>query len=657
MGLMQQAYDTYCAMAPQYAGIYGKAKEPLVPVSHQIVNAELELTLDADGHLLDARSVEAEQATTIIPVTESSSGRTGRAPGAHPLCDQIQFLSPLYPAKYESYLTQLHRWELSPYGHPKLSAIARYVERGTIVEDLAQRGVISLDEKGFPVKEKQVVRWRVETGAENETPACWQDQSLFQAFIDYYASTKSGKSAFCMVTGKNAPPASQHPKKIINLCANAKLISANDTSGFTYRGRFTDDSQAATMSYEASQKIHSALHWLAATQGVFIGGRTFLCWNPQGIEIPKPQAAFLRRGAAKQIKYSDYRKALSETLRGWQETIPRDAGAVVAAFDAATSGRLSLTYYSELPVSDLLERLHNWDALCCWEHSSFGIQSPSLSQIADCAFGTVRVSDRQTKLETDERVMRQQVQRLLSCRVDRGKMPADIARAAAAKASNLQIMDAALRETVLFTTCAVLRKYKYDWYKEEWSMALEPQKKDVSYQYGRLLAVFEKLRRDSAGGEIHRHRRGPDRRGGCRRRGRTMRGQRLDLADIKAAPGPGGNIAFGFQLPVGPVDGIDADIQLLGHGPLCRKLLPRLDFAPGDLPPQLPVELLVQRRPARLPGKYDHASSSHRASTVAHNNAAAPARRSGPELYILLCLAVAAADLQQLLLELAFDLA
>ena len=51
---MQQAYDTYCAMESQYAGIYGKAKEPLVPVSHQIVNAELELTLDADGHLLDA---------------------------------------------------------------------------------------------------------------------------------------------------------------------------------------------------------------------------------------------------------------------------------------------------------------------------------------------------------------------------------------------------------------------------------------------------------------------------------------------------------------------------------------------------------------------------------------------------------------------------
>ena len=213
MGLMQQAYDTYCAMEPQYAGIYGKAKEPLVPVSHQIVNAELELTLDADGHLLDARSVETEQAATIIPVTESSSGRTGDTTCAHPLCDQIRFLSALYPAKYESYLTQLHRWKDSPYGHPKLSAIAHYVERGTIVEDLAQRGVISLNEKGLPTKEKQVVRWRVETGVENETPACWQDQSLFQAFIDYYASTRSEKPAFCMVSGVLAPPTRQHPKK------------------------------------------------------------------------------------------------------------------------------------------------------------------------------------------------------------------------------------------------------------------------------------------------------------------------------------------------------------------------------------------------------------------------------------------------------------
>ena len=373
MGLMKQAYDTYCAMEKQYAGVYdANIKEPLIPVSHQITNADLEITLDSEGNLLDARTVEKEDAATIIPVTELSSGRTGDTSCAHPLCDQIRFLSPMYPAKYEAYLTQLHRWEQSPYAHPKLSAIARYVEKGRILEDMARLGLITLNENGLPIKKKQkkqekeekeqkedklIVRWRVETGKEGEISACWQDQSLFRAFIDYYASTKKEDSVFCMVSGKLAPPASQHPKKIINICANAKLVSANDTSGFTYRGRFKSDAEAMTMSYEASQKSHNALHWLAATQGVAIGGRTFLCWNPHGVDLPSVQAAFLRKGTPKQVKYSDYRKALSETLRGWKETIPADAGAVIAAFDAATSGRLALTYYSELPASDFLERL------------------------------------------------------------------------------------------------------------------------------------------------------------------------------------------------------------------------------------------------------------------------------------------------------------
>lgn len=497
MGLMKQAYDTYCAMEKQYVGVYGEAKEPLVPVSHQIAKADLEITLDSEGNLLDARQVDPKEATTIIPVTEQSAGRTGDTCCAHPLCDQLRFFSPRYPAKYEAYLTQLHRWEGSPYSHPKLSAIAGYVEKGSILEDMSRLGLISLDEKGMPTKEKLLVRWRVEAGTEGNVAACWQDRTLFQAFIDYYAAGQKSDPVYCMVSGKNALPANQHPKKIINICANAKLVSANDTSGFTYRGRFQTDAQAMTMSYEASQKIHSALHWLSANQGVAIGGRTFLCWNPQGIEIPKPQAAFLRGNTANQVKYSDYRKALSDTLRGWKETIPADAGAVIAAFDAATSGRLALTYYSELPASDFLERLHNWDALCCWNRDPFGIQAPSLYQIANCAFGTVRTSGNQTKLESDDRILRQQVQRLLSCRVDKGKMPADIARAAAAKASNLQIMDTQLRETVLSTACAVLRKYYYDWDREEWNMSLEPEKKDISYQYGRLLAVFEKIEQDT----------------------------------------------------------------------------------------------------------------------------------------------------------------
>ena len=171
MGLMKQAYDTYCAMEKKYAGRYcDEVKEPLVPVSHQTVNGDIEITLNADGKLLSAAMMDKAHASVIIPVTELSAGRVGDTSCAHPLCDQIRFLTPLYPEKYAAYLTQLHAWENSAFQHPKLHAIARYVEKGTILDDLEQFGLIARNDNGLPVKEKQVVCWRVESGIIGHTP-------------------------------------------------------------------------------------------------------------------------------------------------------------------------------------------------------------------------------------------------------------------------------------------------------------------------------------------------------------------------------------------------------------------------------------------------------------------------------------------------------
>ena len=61
-----------------------------------------------------------------------------------------------------------------------------------------------------------------------------------------------------------------------------------------------------------------------------------------------------------------------------------------------------------------------------------------------------------------------------------------------------------LRSKLLFTTCAVIKKYRHDYFREEWDMALEKEKKDRSYQYGRLLAVLEKAERDTYGADEDR---------------------------------------------------------------------------------------------------------------------------------------------------------
>lgn len=501
MGLMQRAYETYCAMESRYAGHYEAGqKEPLAPVSHALVSAQIEITLDAQGIFLNASAVDKSSPKIIIPVTPESSGRTGDTSCAHPLCDQLRFLAPYSGSKYRFYVDQLRKWENSAFHHSKLTAIVQYVEAGTILSDLQRYGLIELNENGLPTKEKYeklVVCWRVLSDDGTGPAECWKDLTLFQSYIQFYASTQNTAIRLCMVSGEDAATASQHPKGIISANGNAKLISANDTSGFTYRGRFTDDWQAATVSYMVSQKAHSALRWVSTNQGVSYGGRTFLCWNPQGVPLPQPTSPMLRASTEKRIKMSDYQAALNDALKGWKEHLTDDAFAVVAAFDAATPGRLSVTYFSELQASDFLDRLHKWDDSCCWWNGQFGIQAPSLFQIINCAFGTPRTENDRTRLVADDRVIRQQMQRLIACRVDSEKMPLDIAQALFRKASNLQIMESGQRESLLSTACAVIRKYHFDRNKEDWKMSLEPNKPDISYQYGRLLAVLEKTERDT----------------------------------------------------------------------------------------------------------------------------------------------------------------
>ena len=502
MGLLQKAVETYQAHSV-FVGVEREEHQVLLPVSHILARADLEITLEPEGTFSSARLVDKSEPKIPIPATEESAGRTSGA-CAHPLCDQLCYLAPYNEEKHRLYIEQLTAWAESSHGHPMLRPILTYVQGGTILSDLVQACQLELDEKGIPKDEKLMVRWRVH-GIGAPKDGCWQQPSLFQAFQAWYASLQPEDTALCMITGQYAVAAKQHQKGIIPISGNAKLISANDTSNFTFRGRFTDDSQAATISYEASQKAHNALRWIAAEQGAraIFGGRTFLCWNPQGLQVCHVTAGFGNRNQVKTIP-SDYRRELKNTLDGMRSQLPSQSGVVIAAFDAATTGRLSVTYYNELQNSDYLQRLCDWDEHCCWYFGwdKFGvnsaIQSPLLRRIVDCSFGVPTSEKGHVQLKTDERIMGQQMQRLVACRVDRGHIPLDIAKALSHRASNPQRFSSpAVREEILATACAVIRKYRYDVYKEECAMEFDPSKDDISFQFGRLLAVLEKVERDT----------------------------------------------------------------------------------------------------------------------------------------------------------------
>ena len=502
MGLLQKACETYDAMAHRAGKIFAEEKEPLAPISHIMARAQIEITLDQDGTFSFARTVDKNESKIIIPVTEESAGRTS-APCAHPLCDQLGYVAPYDSKKHTLYIDALTHWSNSEYTHPKLNPILNYVRNGSILTDLSNAGVIQLTPEGGPKDEKLMVRWVINGLGEGASGPCWEDQTLMKSFIDYSCAKRSGNlPVLCMVSGTMDAIASQHPKGIVPINGNAKLISANDSSGFTYRGRFSEDWQAATVGYHASQKAHSVLRWLVANQGVPFGGRTFLCWNPHGIKVPKVTGPMSRKSSNSQrtANPTQYRKQLWEALTGWKDDLPDNEDVIITAFDAATTGRLAVTYYNELLASDFLDRLHYWEATCCWENGPYGIQSPSLYQLVSWAFGTPRNG----KIEIDDRILGQQMQRLVACRVDKAPFPLDMERALVEKTSHLLLYEGENRQKLLFTACAAIRKYYYDHLKEEWGMSLDKNCSDRSYLFGRLLAIADAVENSTYTGEDRR---------------------------------------------------------------------------------------------------------------------------------------------------------
>lgn len=498
MGIMQTAYRTYEVQAHRAGKVEEKDKEPLTPLSHAIQNAQIEIVLSNEGAFQRAYPVPKEQVKTIIPVTIESANRVGDNIKAHPLCDQLRYLAPFGGDKFARYLSNLEQWASSEFSHSKVRAVLTYIQGNTIVSDLAESGVITLDEKGNPPSEysKCLVRWQVIPAPEGISSACWEDVTLFDSYISFYADKLAlERKDVCFVTGREDVVCDMHPKGVVAANYGAKLASANDDSGFTYRGRFTEAQQAYCIGYSASQKAHHALRWIASNHGVTFGNRTFICWNPEGAKVPS--IGFLDMPSDEPVDFVGYKKHLRQTLSGYKQALPKTSDVVIAAFDAATTGRLSVTYYNELKASDFLERIEDWYTSLCWESKRYGVRSPTLRQIVECAFGVQRGKS----IEADERILPERIQQLLHCIIDRQPIPFDVVQALVSKASTPLAYNTDNRERLLTTTCAVVRKYRNNKYKEEWTLALDTSNRDRSYLFGRLLAVAEQVERCATGFE------------------------------------------------------------------------------------------------------------------------------------------------------------
>ncbi len=532
MGWMQKCYETYQNNIKHIGDM--NEEEPLCPVAHMNATAQLEILLDLDGNFLNASVVEKGEGRILIPVTENSAGRgSGIAP--HALEDTLAYVAGdfhMYVAgnkekntakkKFEAYLDGLQKWCGSVYSCAKIQAIYQYVKKECMIGDLVQSGIVILENQVLSNNkiagqnyEKVLVRFRI-AGESGIPSGVWQDTRVIENYSDYYLETISGIRDYCYVTGKEEIIANNHPKGIVAASYGAKLVSANDATGFTYRGRFINSQEAYAVSYEVTQKAHNALHWIIARQGIMIGTkekRTFACWNPKGKKVINIfKSPFEQEEEDSEIAYTnqEYQKKLYKCLMGYGQMLNEQDDIVVIALDAATTGRLSVTYYNELFSSDFYSRINEWYSSLVWYFPHFEggkykaeVRTPSMYEIINYAFGN---ENKQAggrgfnQMVINDKLLKEQVQRLICCMLNQQPFPQDIVHALFLKASAPQANSYWVHERILSTACAAVLKRQHDLIrnsqsilvkKEDDKMTLDLNNKDRSYLFGRLLAIAE----------------------------------------------------------------------------------------------------------------------------------------------------------------------
>ena len=204
---------------------------------------------------------------------------------------------------------------------------------------------------------------------------------------DRYYQKRMEQTELCYVSGELGACSEKHPSKIRNSGDKAKLISGNDESGFTYRGQICLERPGSFCRICVSQKAHNALKWLIQKQGYTRDGSAVVCWMANR-DMPVPDMmkdsihayqemddlsliltcwrTWRRENTNKNDTGKYFAEQFNLAVRGYAGKIKVDDRIAVIALDAATTGRLSISYYDEMGGKQYMDALLYWQEHCKW---------------------------------------------------------------------------------------------------------------------------------------------------------------------------------------------------------------------------------------------------------------------------------------------------
>lgn len=429
---------------------------PLPPICHTFRDAQVTVTIDAEGRFVSAEAVPKDSQFTRIPCTVGSEYRASVAV-PHGLADELLYvvweipkhikgwLDPVFYMAGELFFQQLKCWCIFDRSNAKSRAVLKYIASATFFDDLVRAGILLVDERGCLLPKAKAsrsplytvagldrdqlhafVRWAV-VMPDGQVVNTWEDDDMCRSWAAFMLATRK-QEGVGFAGGEAELPEPVRPGGI-RPWSGVGLPFSDDWTRFP-RGYADRPELAYWTGFEKSQKMNSALRWLIVRQGYRRRNYAVVAWTVDGDEVRSPAEEMhdiLRIGDEGPVTDREAAELIRARIREHFSGILGKEVMVLAVHSPRVGdGRITIKMFRQVPGEELVRHMEDWNLGCAWVHDHAKVTdadgrtrrfrfvgAPSPDDIAKALYGW----------RTDDGVTARLVERILPCIVDGEDVP------------------------------------------------------------------------------------------------------------------------------------------------------------------------------------------------------------------------------------------
>ena len=365
---------------------------PMVPLHHMLLKPSkqtpvVKVELNLQG---DVIQVSSETECHFIPSTLKSASRTNSGI-AHPLVDKVCYMVDVkFKSALEAWVASTNNEYLEAVlrSLPGLVHLSSKKDGSELSFDLLKLSKKKLKNAGYSQDDLKLTVGGLDVTS--DTFVTWEidglnlADELQQNWVDYYSEQikVTNPEGLCFISGEhtNLIQDGEFPKM---LPTHAKMVSCDDNTGLTYRGRFYTATQSWGTGIVPALKVNASISFLLNNFALYANSTRTVVWCDSQVLISElnkahnvfnPDKNVGKASTAHDMKvrgsFENLQKFYERGLRllqGYRVATHNPSASVYILSSTQTEkGSVSNTLFEQLSMSQYLENLQAWQRDAGW---------------------------------------------------------------------------------------------------------------------------------------------------------------------------------------------------------------------------------------------------------------------------------------------------